>query len=121
MMGFHETLEKVVRGTPGCAGGLIMALDGIVVETYAAPDADVDVSLFGAEIAAILAQLRGKGAIHLSSGRVEGIDLRASNFDALIRFLSDEYFVALAVKPGVGVAKGRHLLRTAMPDLVAEL
>lgn len=120
-MAFHETLERVVKGTSGSVGGLIMALDGIVVDSYAVADSDLDVALFGAEVAAVLGHLRGKGAISLSSGCVAALDLYAQNFDVVIRFLSDEYFVALAVKPGGQLSRGRFLLRTAMPELVAEL
>jgi len=120
-MAFHETLEQVVNHTKGSAAGLVMALDGIVVDSYTRDGAETDVALFGAEVAAVLSQLRGRGAINLSAGKVEALDLYAHNFHALIRFLSDEYFVALAVSPGGELAKGRYLLRKAMPDLVAEL
>lgn len=119
-MGFQETLEKVVKSTKGGVGGLVMAMDGIVVESFAA-DANVDIQLFGAEVAAVLAQLRGQSAIHLSAGRVEALDLWAGQFNAVIRFLSDEYFVAIAVRRGGQVARARHLLRCAMPELVAQL
>ena len=120
-MAFQETLERVVTRTKGSAAGLVMALDGIVVDSYSRPGNDTDVALFGAEVAAVLSHLRGQNAINLSSGKVEALDLYANNFHALIRFLSDEYFVALAVTPGGEVAKGRYLLRQAMPELVAEL
>ena len=122
-MAFQDTLMRVVTHTKGSAAGLVMALDGIVVDSYVRPEAEAatDVALFGAEIAAVLSQLRGRSAISHSAGRVDALDLYAQNFHAVIRFLSDEYFVALAVHPGGDVAKGRFLLRQAMPDLVAEL
>lgn len=120
-MAFHETLERVVKRTKGSVAGLVMALDGIVVDSYSREGSDTDVALFGAEVAAVLSQLRGRGAINLSAGKVDALDLYAHNFHAVIRFLSDEYFVALAVDPGGELAKGRFLLRQAMPELVAEL
>src|SRR5258706_9874066 len=120
-MAFQETLERVVTRTKGSSAGLVMALDGIVVDSYARPDSDTDVALFGAEVAAVLSQLRGRGAISLSSGKIEAVDLYAQNFHPVIPLLSDEYFVALAVKPGGQLGKARYLLRQAMPDLVSEL
>ena len=119
-MGFQETLESVVKSSGGGVGGLIMAMDGIVVESFVTEPA-IDIQLFGAEVAAVLAQLRGRSAIHLSAGRVEAVDLWAGQFNAVIRFLSDEYFVAIAVRRGGQVARARHLLRCAMPDLVSQL
>jgi predicted regulator of Ras-like GTPase activity (Roadblock/LC7/MglB family) len=120
-MAFRDSLERIVRGVEGSIGGVVMAMDGIAVETFAGDGAGVDVGLYGAEIAAILRQIRGRGAIHLSSGPVEELDLFAEKFHAVVRFLSDEYFVAVAFRPGGNVGKGRYLLRTAMPDLVSEL
>jgi predicted regulator of Ras-like GTPase activity (Roadblock/LC7/MglB family) len=119
-MAFRESLERIVGGTPGALGGVIMAMDGIAVDSYAHND-DVDMVLYGAEIAALLRQLRGAGAISLSSGPVDELHLFARKFHGIVRFLSDEYFVALAVRPGGQVGKARYLLRAAIPDLVSEL
>src|SRR5438874_10275002 len=120
-MSFRESLERIVSGTNGSVGGVVMAMDGIAVDAFAHPNADVDLVLYGAEIAAILRQLRGSGSITLSSGPVQELDFFADKFHSVVRFLSDEYFVALAMKPGGNVGKARFLLRTAMPDLVNEL
>ena len=120
-MSFRESLEQVVLGTEGSVGGLVMALDGIPVESYSRGGGEIDVELYGAEVAALLGHLRGSSALALSSGRVEELDLYGEQFHAVIRFLSDDYFVALAVKPGGNVGKGRFLLRAALPDLVKEL
>ena len=39
----------------------------------------------------------------------------------LIRTLGDTYFLALAIKPDGNLGKGRFLMRTAAPKLLAEL
>ena len=39
----------------------------------------------------------------------------------LIRVLSETYFLALAIRPDGNFGKGRYLMRTAAPKLVAEL
>ena len=39
----------------------------------------------------------------------------------LIRMLSDTYFLALALAPDGNFGKGRYLMRTAAPKLLAEL
>jgi len=39
----------------------------------------------------------------------------------LIRTLGDNYFLALALRPEGNLGKGRYLMRTAAPTLLAEL
>jgi predicted regulator of Ras-like GTPase activity (Roadblock/LC7/MglB family) len=120
-MSFRESLEKIVLGTEGGVAAVVMALDGIAVESYTRDGADVDIGVYGAEVAAILGTLRGTSSVSLSSGRVEELDLYCERFHAVVRFLSDEYFAVIALRPGANVGKGRYLLRVAMPDLVSEL
>jgi hypothetical protein len=120
-MSFRESLERIVLGTEGSVAGVVMALDGIAVDSYTREGSDVDIGIYGAEIAALLRGLRGAESLNLSSGRVEELDFFADRFHSVVRFLSDEYFIAVAVKPGGNVGKGRYLLRVALPELVGEL
>jgi len=39
----------------------------------------------------------------------------------IIRTLGDTYFLALAMKPDGNFGKGRYLMRTAAPKIMAEL
>ena len=39
----------------------------------------------------------------------------------LIRTLNDTYFLALAMRPDGNLGKGRYMMRTAAPKLLAEL
>ena len=39
----------------------------------------------------------------------------------MLRPLTDEYFVAVSLKPGGNTGKGRYLLRIVGPQLIAEL
>lgn len=120
-MTFRESLEKIVLGTEGGVAGVVMAMDGMPVESYVRDGSDVDISLYGAEVASLLGRFRGPNAGHLSSGLVEGVDLFCEKYHALVRFLSDEYFVVVAIEPGGNVGKGRYLMRTTVPELVEQL
>ncbi len=120
-MSFRENLERIVLNTEGSVAGVVMALDGIPVDSFTREGSDVDIGLYGAEVAAVVGRLRGNEATALSSGRVDELDFFAERFHSLVRFLSDEYFIAIALKPGGNVGKGRFLLRLSMPDLVGEL
>lgn len=120
-MSFRASLERLVLGTEGSIGALVMAMDGIPVESFSRGDGEPDIVLYGAEVASLLGSVRGPRAVSLSSGPIQELDLYGDRFNAVVRFLSDDYFVALALQPGGNMGKARFLVRTALPDLVSEL
>jgi predicted regulator of Ras-like GTPase activity (Roadblock/LC7/MglB family) len=117
---FQENLKRIVHDTEGGMAGLLMGFDGIAVDTYSSPDSGVDITTVGMEFSFILTQVR-KAAEILEVGAVQEIAIRAEKLTILIRVVSPEYFVALAIRPDGNFGKGRYLMRVVAPKLQAEL
>ena len=117
---FREALQKIVDNTEGGLAGLLMGFDGIAVESYSRTGGDFDIQTVGMEFSFILTQVR-KAAEILEVGGVREITIKAEQLTVVIRVLTDEYFVALALEPEGNFGKGRYLLRVVAPKLAAEL
>ena len=117
---FQEQLKRLVDSTEGGVAGLLMGFDGIAVDSYSAPASNVDITTVGMEFSFILTQVR-KAAEILEVGGVQEIAIRAEKLTILIRVVSNEYFVALAITPEGNFGKGRYLMRVVAPKLLTEL
>src|SRR3954469_17250101 len=95
---FKQNLERLVAETEGGVAGLLMGFDGIAVDSYSAPDGGVDIQTVGMEFSFILTQVR-KAAEILEVGAVQEITIRAEQLTILMRVVSVDYFVALALRP----------------------
>ena len=49
------------------------------------------------------------------------LSINAERLTALIRAVSPDYFLALAVRPDANFGKARYLLRVAAPKVLAQL
>jgi predicted regulator of Ras-like GTPase activity (Roadblock/LC7/MglB family) len=116
---FKEALQKIVDNVEGGAAGLIMGFDGIAVESYTRA-AQLDVNTVGMEFSFILTQVK-KAAELLDVGNVHEISIKAEKLTIIIRVLSSDYFLALALGPEGNFGKGRYLMRVAAPKLQTEL
>ncbi len=104
----------------GATAGLLMGFDGIAVDSYRVVDETVDINTVGMEFSFLLNQIR-KAAELLEIGAIEEVAIRSATLTIVIRVLSPEYFVALALAPSGNYGKGRYLLRVETPALRAEL
>jgi predicted regulator of Ras-like GTPase activity (Roadblock/LC7/MglB family) len=117
---FQENLKRLVAETEGGIAGLLMGFDGIAVDSYTAPQGGVDINTVGMEFSFILTQIR-KATEILEVGGVNEVAIRCENLTIMIRVLSKEYFLALALKPDGNFGKGRYLLRVVAPKMQGEL
>jgi len=120
---FQPHLKKLVDSTEGGVAGLLMGFDGIPVEMYTVPDAPggaPDINTIGMEFSFLLTQVK-KAADSLELGGVHEVTVRTERLTILMRALSAEYFVALAIRAEGNFGKGRYLLRVVSPKLQAEL
>jgi predicted regulator of Ras-like GTPase activity (Roadblock/LC7/MglB family) len=117
---FRELLQEVVDGVEGGIAGLLMGLDGIAVESYARDGAAIDITTIGMEYSGLIGQIR-HATEQIDAGTPREVAIRAEKVTTLIRFLNDEYFVALAIEPHGNYGKGRYLLRITAPKLLREL
>jgi predicted regulator of Ras-like GTPase activity (Roadblock/LC7/MglB family) len=117
---FQEHLKRLVESTEGGVAGLLMGFDGIAVDSYTQPGMGVDITTVGMEFSFILTQVR-KAAEILEVGGVQEIAIRSEKLTILIRVVSTDYFIALAISPEGNLGKGRYLMRVVAPKLQTEL
>ncbi|MCL2779561.1 MAG: hypothetical protein FWD73_16335 [Polyangiaceae bacterium] len=117
---FKEALREVVEGTEGGIAGLLMDTSGIAVESYAKSDAAFDISTVGIEFGVVIGSIK-RAAEMLEAGATHEIVIGTDKLVTLIRTLGDTYFLALALTPDGNYGKGRYLMRTAAPKIMAEL
>jgi predicted regulator of Ras-like GTPase activity (Roadblock/LC7/MglB family) len=117
---FQDNLKRLVSETEGGVAGLLMGFDGISVDQYTVPENGVDIQTVGMEFSFILTQVR-KAAEILEVGAVQEVVIRCAQLVMLIRVVSHDYFVALAIRPDGNFGKGRYLLRVVAPKLQAEM
>lgn len=62
-----------------------------------------------------------RAAESLEAGKATEVAIGTDKMVTLMRTLGDGYFLAIAMKPDGNLGKGRFLMRTAAPKLLAEL
>lgn len=117
---FRVALSKIVENCDGAMSAVLMGFDGIPVDTHSVPTDGFDMESVTAELCAVLGQVRRAAEI-LHVGALDEIAIRSERLTYLVRVLTEEYFVGLAMAPHGNLGKGRFLMRLAAPELRAEL
>jgi len=117
---FQEALKDIVERTDGGIAGLVMDSSGIALDTYTKADAPFDINTIGVEFGVVIGSIK-RAAEMLEAGNANEIAVGTDKLVTLIRTLGDTYFLALAMTPDGNFGKGRYLMRTAAPKLLAEL
>jgi predicted regulator of Ras-like GTPase activity (Roadblock/LC7/MglB family) len=119
---FRESLQQMVDRLDGGVAGILIGFDGISVESYTkeGDEGSLDIQVVGRELAHAVAQMR-KAVERLDVGGLGELTLKADKLVVLAYLLSDEYFVACAVKPEANFGKARYLMRLLAPQIQAEL
>ncbi len=117
---FKEHIRSVVDRVDGGIGGVLMGLDGIAVDTYMREGAQMDVNTIGMEFSFILTQVKKAGQI-LELGNIREFSIKAEKLLLVIRMLTDDYFLAVAMTADGNFGKARYLMRLAEPRLTAQL
>jgi predicted regulator of Ras-like GTPase activity (Roadblock/LC7/MglB family) len=120
-MSFRTHLESVVNQVDGALACSVMGFDGISVDTHQKEDA-AELELNGAwvEYANLLSQLR-QAAETLKTGEVQEVSVNSERVLTLMRLISPEYFLVLALRADGNYGKGRYVLRVIAPKIRAEL
>jgi predicted regulator of Ras-like GTPase activity (Roadblock/LC7/MglB family) len=116
---FDETLKTIIANTDQGAAALIMGLDGICVARAAGSDAAIDIDVIAAEYTTLLRKnLRGSGDGSL--GPLREIVIAAERHSFLIKPLTEEYFLVLALAGTAALGRARFELRKAQLALEEE-
>lgn len=117
---FTETLETIVNNTDGAIAGLLMGFDGIAVDKFVAPTSELNVEIVGMEYSVLLKGVQNAAKM-LEAGDAKEVSIQAEGLTAVMRFITDEYFLAMALKPGGNIGKARYLMRINGPKLAENL
>lgn len=117
---FKEILQDLVDRTDGGVAGLLMASDGIAIDQYATGDGPFDIESVGMEYSVVLKGVQRAGEM-LDTGSTNEVSVQTERLTTVVRMLTDEYFVALAIAPGGNVGKARYLLRVKAPEIIENL
>ena len=119
---FKETLESMVdRMDDTVIGAILMDREGITLEKIGEnPDPTLDAETLGMEYSVIL-KSAFKTAEMVEAGKVNEVFITNEKFTTLLRMVNEEYFVAMFLRPGANLGKGRLLLRTTASRFIKEL
>jgi predicted regulator of Ras-like GTPase activity (Roadblock/LC7/MglB family) len=117
---FKDLLETAVERTEGSLGALIMGTDGIAVEkvlSEAGRDANLDIA--AAEFTAVVRGAQRSGS-DIGLGKLKEVVVSLDGAILVMRLLSRDYFVVLALAPDGNLGRGRFELRKAELQLSKE-
>ncbi|MFL5321394.1 MAG: roadblock/LC7 domain-containing protein [Myxococcaceae bacterium] len=121
-MSFLTHLESVVNQVDGAIACSVMGFDGIAVETHqkGAESESLELQSAWVEFANVLTQVRSATET-LKTGKVQELSINTENLVTVMRLVTPEYFLVLALKPEGNYGKGRYVLRVTAPKIQAEL
>jgi predicted regulator of Ras-like GTPase activity (Roadblock/LC7/MglB family) len=120
-LSFQTHLESVVAQVDGALVCSVMGFDGIAVQTHQVQGTDeLELSTALIEFTNVLSQLKNAAEL-LKTGGVQEISINTERVTTLMRLVTPEYFIVLALKPEGNYGKGRYVLRVTAPKIRAEL
>lgn len=121
---FKEVLQDAVKRAEGCLGALIMGTDGIVVEkawhTAAGDSAEMNPDVAAAEFASLIKNAHRAGG-EMKLGRLREMTFTGEGGIFILRFVSEDYFIAAVLSPDGNFGRARYELRRAELLLEKEL
>ncbi|MBI4817623.1 MAG: hypothetical protein HY791_15280 [Deltaproteobacteria bacterium] len=121
-MDFRDHLQKIAEGVDGTLFATLMGYDGVAVAEFQADtngEAQIDVPSLLVEYSAVLAQITRNASP--DAGKLEELSMKSERLTTIIRPVSQEYFLALALRPEANAGKGRYLLRINAPKIQQDL
>jgi predicted regulator of Ras-like GTPase activity (Roadblock/LC7/MglB family) len=120
-MSFLSHLESAVSQVDGALACSVMGFDGIAVETHQVPGAtDLELNNTWVEYANLLSQAKAT-AEALRTGAVQELSISSEKVITLMRMITPEYFIVMALKVDGNYGKGRYVLRVTAPKVKGDL
>ncbi|HEX5732879.1 MAG TPA: roadblock/LC7 domain-containing protein [Blastocatellia bacterium] len=119
-MTFIQSLTDIVDRIEGCAGAVILGIDGIPIERYM-PDLDpeLDLDLVATELTTLLRHSM-RVASDAELGWLREMMFNTDRQTFLLRPITEDYFLLLALNPGGNVGRARFELRKVQLALESE-
>ena len=119
-MGFLETLTNVVDRIEGCAAAVILGIDGIPIERQVRDlDPALDLDLVATEFTTLVRRSM-RTASDTALGELREIVFVTEVMTFLVRPITSDYFLLLALTPGGNIGRARYELRKAQLAMEAE-
>jgi predicted regulator of Ras-like GTPase activity (Roadblock/LC7/MglB family) len=119
-MGFQQHLEAICGQVEGSIACSVMGVNGLPVASHKVTESGVDLEGLWVEYSSLFSQIQ-RAAESLQGGDVKEVAVHTDRLTTLVRMVTPEYFLALALGPDGNVGKGRFALRIVAPQLVPEL
>jgi predicted regulator of Ras-like GTPase activity (Roadblock/LC7/MglB family) len=119
-MAFQQHLEAICGQVEGAIACSVMGFNGLPVASHQTSDSGVDLDGLWVEYSSLFTQIQ-KAAESLQGGQVMEVAVHTDRLTTLVRMVTADYFLALALSPDGNVGKGRFALRIVAPQLVPEL
>ncbi len=120
MSNFKKALGNILESTEGAIGVMLMGTDGISVEKVILPGTGVDnLDIAATEMTSLVRNAQRTGH-NVGFGSLRELVVCMQNATFLIRQMSNEYFIVLALDSDGNIGRGRFELRKAELDLSRE-
>jgi predicted regulator of Ras-like GTPase activity (Roadblock/LC7/MglB family) len=117
---FKDLLESILERTEGSLGALIMGTDGIAVEKILSEQGtDANLDIAAAEFTSVVRVTQRAGS-DIGLGKLRELVVTLDHAIILMRLMSAEYFIVLALKPDGNLGRGRFELRKVELQLAKE-
>lgn len=116
---FKAMLETIIEHTEGSLGALIMGTDGIAVEKVLGESNDLNLDIAAAEFTSLVRSAQRAGS-DTGLGGLHELMISLESAIVIMRLLSRDYFVVLAMTPEGNLGRGRFELRKAELQLAKE-
>lgn len=115
-MSFKETLREIVGTVGGGLGAVIMGYDGIAIDEYLPDDGPIDIQLLAVEYATLLKEVRRTVEL-LKNGDLDEMVIATTTTRAIVRTITNDFFIILLMAPDGNFGKARFLLRRETPQM----
>jgi predicted regulator of Ras-like GTPase activity (Roadblock/LC7/MglB family) len=119
-MGFTETLTGIANRIEGCAAVVILGIDGIPIERYVRDlDPSLDIDTVATEFTTLVRRSM-RTASDTELGEMRELVFATDTMSFLLRPITSEYFLLLALNQGANVGRARFELRKAQLAMETE-
>ncbi|UCG39331.1 MAG: hypothetical protein JSV00_03620 [bacterium] len=115
---FDEVLNEIAQRSDGLQGVVIMGMDGIAIGEHLV-DPACSIQTVGIEYASAIKSIQ-RASRSLAAGTVQEVFISTQSSVFILRLITEEYFIAVALAPDANHGKARYLMRLAVPRLARE-
>jgi predicted regulator of Ras-like GTPase activity (Roadblock/LC7/MglB family) len=119
-MGFTETLTNIANRIEGCTAVVILGIDGIPIERHVRDsNTSLDIETVAAEFTTLVRRSM-RTASDSELGEMREMVFATDSMSFLLRPITSEYFLLLALNRGGNVGRARFELRKAQLAMETE-